>query len=83
MSVFEALKTADCSVNKGCAANLPDTAETGTIGLGKKGQSYTTYTAKKKKWILWWFLDKKGKISTGSIIFHKTGQKRTKNNDTS
>ncbi len=37
MSVFEALKTAGCSVNKGCAANLPDTAETGTIGLGKKG----------------------------------------------
>ncbi len=37
MSVFEALKTAGCSVNKGCAANLPDTAKTGTIGLGKKG----------------------------------------------
>ncbi len=24
-------------VSKGCAANLPDIAETGTIGLGKKG----------------------------------------------
>jgi hypothetical protein len=39
MSVFEALKTADCSVNKGCAANLLDTAETGRIGLGKKGRN--------------------------------------------
>jgi hypothetical protein len=38
MSVLEALKTAGCSVNKGCAANLPDTAETGTIGLGKKDE---------------------------------------------
>ncbi len=37
MSVFEVLKTAGCSVNKGCAANLPDTAETGRIGLGIKG----------------------------------------------
>ncbi len=36
MSVFEVLKTAGCSVNKGCAANLPDTAETGRFRLGKK-----------------------------------------------
>jgi hypothetical protein len=31
MSVFEALKTAGCSVNKGYAANLPDIAETAKL----------------------------------------------------
>jgi hypothetical protein len=58
MSVFEALKTAGCPVNKGRAANLPDTAKLDELDTLK--ESVCSERARKCGELLRLFFDKKG-----------------------